>query len=1143
MQSKLKVHIGNETYIYYFAGYPSWNDIVERAVSHFGVTSSDINSTLNCVAYTGSSGDDIATIPSGTELEEYLATLQGAPASLGISSVIQQTVPSVQEIETFQEPKSHAKPGIYTSWAPRQGLVETLLHKLEHFKLVQVRGTPASGKTTLKKLLQVHLLEQRPDALVYVCSSRPAQAPDLHWTDRFRTRLSRPRGELFPPNKRCYLLFDEAQDSYWDTRLWNEFLKDVQDPSSHIHVIIFCYYGSPSPYPNSLSGVTTLFMQPEARISLQPSVDGDIGLFFTRAEYYQELLPRFPHRIPLDLNADFIDAVHRWTSGHVGFIHDVFFYIKTEVSSHALALYSLQLLNPPMQHEKAKLAEQQLWTLEQFYFGHPSPRAMLKDLSCSPAARGLPHDAEIPKNAAIFRRLLEFGYIDVDKEDDATEEKVSLKKCNTRGWLHTDMFEGKVRYRFPSPIHMACISWSLNPIDVEIPYDTPYDLVIAAIKRLQPLRLLGTAHRAGGRAADKAEVHAQYKGEFYRGLYDLLQGDVRIGPEHAFEVGTLTGRIDFFIPTKEWGVEYTQEGFGLELEGLKSCLTDGATYDAWLASGHMTDYILLDFRATIPTIPHPAAVSPYPLKKIWQSILLLCRALLRSSLFDSRAQAYKRLGEAPLIMPIMDWSRHPAQVIRLQRLRGDIARYSPRGRTIQVLLQKLEDHKLVQVRGTPASGKTILRTLLHAHLLKQHPDALVYSFEGWPAQPPDQDWEHRLRVVLARPHGELFPQDKVCYVLFGEAQDSYWDTYFWNKLLKTAQSQLSRIHVILFCSYGSPSPLPNLHNTSIVIHPSARVSLRPSEDSNIGILLTPLEYQEMIQRFPKKIVLDGEFTDAIYRWSLGHVGVIESLFFYIAAKHEAEMRANKPCTLEQFYFEHPSPLPVLHNLTWTLLGVPSLEDIRGKTSTFRRLLEHGYIDVDKEDDATDEKVSLRECNQCEWLHTDMFEGKVRYQFPSPLHMACISWSLEPVEADIPYDTLHDLAVATIKRLRPSQLVGVRRVGGGGSQEEPAAMGYKAGFYRSLFNLIQGNVRIGLEHASDVGTRAGRIDFFIPTKEWAVECTREGYGLEEQESRFAADSAYDAWLASGHMADHILLDFRTTVPVVPHPGAQLCVNSE
>jgi len=66
------------------------------------------------------------------------------------------------------------------------------------------------------------------------------------------------------------------------------------------------------------------------------------------------------------------------------------------------------------------------------------------------------------------------------------------------------------------------------------------------------------------------------------------------------ECGTPKGRIDFFIRSKKWGVELLRDGD--RLRDHYSRFTTGE-YGRWLQNGKMKEYILVDFRSTMPSQP------------------------------------------------------------------------------------------------------------------------------------------------------------------------------------------------------------------------------------------------------------------------------------------------------------------------------------------------------------------------------------------------------------------------------------------------------------------------------------------------------------------------------------------------------------
>ena len=59
--------------------------------------------------------------------------------------------------------------------------------------------------------------------------------------------------------------------------------------------------------------------------------------------------------------------------------------------------------------------------------------------------------------------------------------------------------------------------------------------------------------------------------------------------------------------------------------------------------------------------------------------------------------------------------------------------------------------------------------------------------------------------------------------------------------------------------------------------------------------------------------------------------------------------------------------------------------------------------------------------------------------------------------------------------------------------------------------------------------AGRVDFFIRERRWAIECIRDGSQVEEHLGRFRAGGKYCGLL----MQDRVIIDFRkNSRPIKP-----------
>ncbi|GBE83059.1 hypothetical protein SCP_0501040 [Sparassis crispa] len=180
-------------------------------------------------------------------------------------------------------------------------------------KGTQVRGTLASGKTTLAALLFGHIRAEEPNTVVCWIGS---------WPESIRYEYNRYRGWLL--QRRGFVedgvvIIGEVQNTYWYSGFWNSILKEI-GPSSWMRVILFASYGDPR-YPDARTNV--LASPPVRRVTLQRAkvAFSRWGLFLTPGEY-EDFANTLCARSRVD--EDFIKAVFDVTAGHVGALADMF---------------------------------------------------------------------------------------------------------------------------------------------------------------------------------------------------------------------------------------------------------------------------------------------------------------------------------------------------------------------------------------------------------------------------------------------------------------------------------------------------------------------------------------------------------------------------------------------------------------------------------------------------------------------------------------------------------------------------------------------------------------------------------------------------------------------------------------------------
>ena len=122
-------------------------------------------------------------------------------------------------------------------------------------------------------------------------------------------------------NKTVFI-FDEAQITYGDSDLWNNFFKSIHDYPL-CRAIIFASYGSPTTR-FTIQGLLIL-IHDRKRVTLRAIQHDDnlpaAGVLFTRKEFNDLVAVMYPSPEYV-FDASFFDSLFNLTEGHVGAIVD-----------------------------------------------------------------------------------------------------------------------------------------------------------------------------------------------------------------------------------------------------------------------------------------------------------------------------------------------------------------------------------------------------------------------------------------------------------------------------------------------------------------------------------------------------------------------------------------------------------------------------------------------------------------------------------------------------------------------------------------------------------------------------------------------------------------------------------------------------
>ena len=124
---------------------------------------------------------------------------------------------------------------------------------------------------------------------------------------------------------------------------------------------------------------------------------------------------------------------------------------------------------------------------------------------------------------------------------------------------------------------------------------------------------------------------AQFQQELYRACCDYTKGVVTTFPE----CGNAKGGIDFFICSKEWGIELLRDGSRLAAHNAR--FTEGE-YGKWIEGGKMDDYIMIELHSKVPTKPGTRIIAT------WKTIIYnICRCQMCDIAVSTDSSLYTAL--------------------------------------------------------------------------------------------------------------------------------------------------------------------------------------------------------------------------------------------------------------------------------------------------------------------------------------------------------------------------------------------------------------------------------------------------------------------------------------------------------------------
>ncbi|KAJ7940230.1 hypothetical protein B0H13DRAFT_1937138 [Mycena leptocephala] len=466
----------------------------------------------------------------------------------------------------------------------------------------------------------------------------------------------------------------------------------------------------------------------------------------------------------------------------------------------------------------------------------------------------------------------------------------------------------------------------------------------------------------------------------------------------------------------------------------------------------------------------------------------------------------------------------------------------PRTELVSYIYDAAKAQKILHIRGTPGSGKTVLSKLLFNHIVSQLQGDLVTLLGLW-SRPRDGNATIAEALARAKQHGDSVDLEKHNthhhWLIFDEAQSTYSDASLWSTLFKDPPDGFL---FVLFAFHGSQGggQDPDKEGTPNNILPHQQIGLRPSrngllDSQNIpGLYFTLDEYQIFMAEQRKKPdlpVLAEDLVKWLYISSKGHIGAIDSVLFAICTAAKAQHARASTMSLDSFLGNFENPLELMTTCTRGHAfnrGLPHQFMLSAEANVLpvrflRRLLQFGPQNFDQ---VLSEDAQL--AHKRGWVMAEEHGGVMTVDFPSFLHESHISLLLNGLK-DLP----PSLAAMTLREFILSVLCNFSRDALQAPQRHTtgprAAPSIPEEFYRSAYKTIDGcGIWLSPEFgASRSSSAVNCIDFYVlGSMGWGIEVLREGDCIPEHLNRFEPGGASHAWIKNKFFSEYAILHFRS-----------------
>ncbi|CEN62326.1 hypothetical protein ASPCAL08963 [Aspergillus calidoustus] len=325
---------------------------------------------------------------------------------------------------------------------PRTDILDELIRRAHHFRIVAVTAPQGSGKTQLMRLLaNVLLAHTKP---VHVITGWPQDGIQGGWENYLISQTGY-NGNYWLSYE-AYLLLDEAQHTYWDQDFHERFFAKIQ-PESAPCVILFASHGL-EPILGDLNSIQS-FTPTGKGIGLHWDIPQSpcrsVGLLFRRYEA-DNFIARYHFARSSPAPTDEMkEGFFQCTNGNIGMLTallDILFYWRGFV-------------NKPNSFQ---------WPIvtQALFIDLPALFQTMHDGLGIRTGLGLPHSNDLATTWELLDLAVASNGLYLDRLDPDSKQILSL--IWRYGWLLPQNSKFGLRFVFASPMHRWYFYHMLHPL-------------------------------------------------------------------------------------------------------------------------------------------------------------------------------------------------------------------------------------------------------------------------------------------------------------------------------------------------------------------------------------------------------------------------------------------------------------------------------------------------------------------------------------------------------------------------------------------------------------------------------------------------------------------------------------------------------